>query len=216
MHIKEFSLGFNILKGILQLIILIGLIFSVYYEQWLNAAIVVGIVIASSAPTLFARRFDLALPPEFDLATIAFLFASIFLGELAGFYERFWWWDLALHTTSGLLLGMLGLSLIWILNHNEKIDLSLSPKFMCLFTFTFTVTAATMWEIFEFGMDRTFGLNMQKSGLDDTMADLMVAAFGALIIATGAYAYFAKGTPSLGVRIVRRFIKFNHKYFKKA
>lgn len=160
-------------------------------------------------PTLFARQFSVALPIEFDLASVIFILAAILLGELANFYERFWWWDELLHLTSGLLLGMLGLCLIWVLNYNERIDLELSHRFICLFAFTFALALGTLWELFEYAMDRLLGLNMQKSGLDDTMSDLLVDAIGAFTVALGAHSFLRTGKRSLFAYWVRRFIETN-------
>jgi hypothetical protein len=68
-----------------------------------------------------------------------FVFASLFLGEVRSFYERIWWWDIALHTTSGLLLGILGFLLVYVLNENERVDVHMLPRFVAFFAFTFAV-----------------------------------------------------------------------------
>jgi len=202
----SFKIDPRLAKVLLLSVLAIELLFAAYYQSWINALLLVGIVILSLLPMLFARHFSVPLPAEFDLATIIFIFASIFLGEISNFYERFWWWDELLHLFSGLLLGMLGLYLIWLLNHNDQIDLELSPRFMCLFAFTFALSAGTLWEIFEFSMDNFFDMNMQKNGLDDTMSDLVIDALGALIVSLGANSYFKKGHKSLMFRWFRHVI----------
>lgn len=196
----------RILKTLLLSALTIGLLASIYYQNWINALIVLGILILSMLPELFARQYSLALPAEFDLATVAFLFAALFLGELGNFYEHFWWWDELLHLTSGLLLGMFGLYLIWVLNHNDHIELELSPGFICLFAFAFALSVGTLWEIFEFTMDNLFSLNMQKNGLQDTMKDLMVDALGALVVSTGANIYLSTGRNSIMSHWIKRII----------
>lgn len=203
----------HLLKSLLLSILAFGLLVFLYYEDWLNAAILFGIIILSMVPTLFARHFSLAVAAAFDIATILFIVASIALGELAGFYDRFWWWDELLHLISGLLLGMLGLSLIWVLNYNDRIELELSPGFMCLFAFTFALSAGAIWEIFEYAMDLFFKLNMQKSGLDDTMSDLMVDALGALIVSLLAKAYLTRGRRSILSNWMEQFLALNKKTF---
>ena len=199
----------RLLKSLLLGTLFVGACISAYNQNWVNALIVLGIILLSLAPTLFARQFEVSLPVEFDLATVVFIFAAIFLGELAGFYERFWWWDLLLHLTSGLLLGMLGLCLVWVLNFNARIDLELSHPFICLFAFAFALSIGTIWEIFEYSMDKLFAMRMQKSGLDDTMSDLMVDSIGALTVATGAYAFLATGRKSILSYWIKRFIEVN-------
>jgi len=197
------------LKTILLSAIALGGLVSAFHQNWVNALIVFGIIALSLTPTLFAKQFSVSLPIEFDLVTIIFIVAAIVFGELAGFYERFWWWDELLHLTSGLLLGMLGLCLVWVLNFNERIDLELSRRFICLFAFVFAVAIGAIWEIFEYGMDKLFSMNMQKNGLDDTMSDLMVDAIGALTVAVGANAFLATGQKSLISFWVKRFIEVN-------
>ena len=104
-----------------------------------------------------------------------FVFAALFLGEIQRYYERIWWWDIALHTSSGLLKGILGFLLVYVLNENERIKLHMPPRFVALFAFLFAAAAGTLWEIIEFAMHQVFGSTMQKpmfgdpSGLTDAM-----------------------------------------------
>ena len=53
---------------------------------------------------------------------------------------------------------------------------------MALFSFCFAITMGTIWEIYEFGLDQVFGLYMQRSGIVDTMTDLMVDTVGAFFV----------------------------------
>lgn len=79
-------------------------------------------------------------------------------------------------------IGILGFLLVYVLNEKEDIELDLHPKFIAFFAFIFAMGMGSVWEIFEFSMDQLFGMNMQKSGLVDTMWDLIVDGVGALII----------------------------------
>src|SRR5690606_11091243 len=118
--------------------------------------------------------------PEFEVLALIFIFASLFLGEVRGYYIRYWWWDIALHTASGLLLGIWGFLLVYVLNESQDIEMQMKPRFVALFAFFFAVGCGALWEIFEFAMDQLFGMNMQKpmlndpSGLTDTMWDLKI------------------------------------------
>lgn len=161
-------------------------------------------------------------PPEFEVLTILFIFASLFLGEIGGYYERFWWWDVMLHTASGLLLGILGFLLVYVLNSQPNVRLHMSPSFVALFAFMFAVAVGAIWEIFEFTMDSLFGTNMQKpmlgdaSGLTDTMFDLIVDALGALVIAVIGYAYMKQDTHSFIEKWIQKFIDANPHLFTKG
>lgn len=170
---------------VMQLIMGIELIFLIVSERWMHAFLVVGVMSATAVPIIARKKSSLAIPSELQIMAILFVFATLFLGEVKAYYERIWWWDLALHATAGLLLGLLGFLIVYILNENELVDLRMRPSFVALFAFFFGVGIGALWEIFEFGMDQIFGINMQKpmrgdpSGLTDTMWDLIVDALGA-------------------------------------
>jgi len=173
------------------------------------------------APTLFRRKLDVDIPVEFHITAVVFIFAALYLGEIQSFYLRFWWWDIALHATAGLLMGIVGFLLVYLLNASTRVELHLTPGFIAMFAFLYAVTIGTLWEIFEFSMDQFFGLNMQKpmlgdsSGLTDTMWDMIVNAIGACIISTVGWRYL-KGKQTFFVRDwIRTFIRKNPALFDK-
>ena len=149
------------------------------------------------------------------------IFSALFLGEIRGYYGRLWWWDIALHTTSGGLLGILGVLLVYVLNENPRIDLHMQPGFVAFFAFCFSVAVGAIWEIFEFAMDELAGANMQKhmfddpSGLTDTMWDLIVDTLGAMVVCVTAYIYMKRGTRSAVEQWIQRFIDGNPKLFRR-
>ncbi|MEX2353517.1 MAG: hypothetical protein WD709_04965, partial [Gammaproteobacteria bacterium] len=166
--------------------------------------------------------FQVRIPHEFELLAVVFIYASLFLGEVLDYYTRYWWWDMLLHGGSGLLLGILGFLLIYVLNEDEHIDLNLSPGFMAFFAFVFAMAFGAIWEVFEFSMDQVFGLNMQKpmfndpSGLTDTMWDLIIDGIGALIISLLGYGYLRKtGSDSFLGKWIDNFIENNPRLFKR-
>ena len=120
-----------------------------------------------AVPSLIQRRWELTIPNYMFLLYYAFLFCAIFLGEVWDFYHRIPFWDLILHAFSGAMLGALGFSLVSMLNDADNIRFQLSPLFVALFAFCFALAAGTIWEIYEFVVDRILGLNMQKYMLAD-------------------------------------------------
>ncbi|NNE00480.1 MAG: hypothetical protein HKN47_24450 [Pirellulaceae bacterium] len=206
---------------ILQGLILAGLALEVYERHWLNVVIVTGILMLTMLPSVVSRRAQIQVPPEFELLTIAFIFAALFLGESRDYYGRFWWWDLMLHTTSGGLLGVFGVLLVYVLNKNPRIDLDMRPGFVAFFAFCFAVAIGSLWEVFEFAMDQFFGMNMQKpmlgdsSGKTDTMWDLTVNAFGALIVSAIGYRFMKRGETSIVQQWIQRFIDANPALFSR-
>lgn len=216
----------NLTKRILQVlqaILILGVAAEIYEGQWFAAVLTSGIVLITFIPTILARRYRFTIPAEFVLLAIGFVFASLFLGEVHDYYARFWWWDIALHASSGFLLGIVGFLLVYVLNETESIAVHMKPGFVALFAFLFALGIGTLWEIFEFGMDSLFGMNMQKpmlndpSGLTDTMFDLIVDALGALIISVLGYNYLKKGRKqSFLERWIEAFIRHNPQFFNKG
>lgn len=189
--------------------------------QWFSALLVLLIMALTIAPVWFGRRAGIDLPIEFQLAAIGFMFATLFLGEALDYYQRLWWWDLLLHTASGALLGIVGFLLVDLLNRDDRTGTRLAPRFVALFAFCFSLALGALWEIFEFTMDASFGLDMQKamlndpSGLTDTMWDLIVDALGAaLVCAIGGW-YLARGRRSFIQDWIARFAALNPHRFDR-
>ena len=170
--------------------------------MWLVAFSGTLILLLTFAPAMIERRLRLPLPVEFTLLTCIVLFASFVLGEVEDFYERIWWWDLALHGTSALLAGFIGFLAVYVFHMTHRIRIK--PLHVAAFTFGFAVTFGTLWEIFEFLMDWYTGTNMQKSGLVDTMTDLIINAIGALIAAVTGFLYVRNGDSQLGRRLFEK------------
>jgi hypothetical protein len=204
-----------VISYFLQLVIIASIIIAAWKQNWLSLFASIGILIFTFLPAIIRRRLHVRLPTEFEFITIVFIFLSLYLGEVHAYYIKFWWWDIILHTGGGFLFGILGFLFIYILNEEKKINVKLMPGFVALFAFAFAVMIGSVWEIFEFGMDGLFGLNMQKSGLVDTMWDLIVDAAGALIVAILGYIYVKKGNSLLFDRMIRKFLKRNRRLFKR-
>ena len=205
----------------LKATLIVGACLSLYQGRYQAAFETFAILSITFLPLLLGRRFQVSIPHEFEVLAVLFIYASLFLGEVHGYYLRFWWWDLVLHAGSGFLLGVLGFLLVYVMNEKKEIELDLKPGFVALFTFVFAIALGTLWEVFEFFMDRTFGTIMQKpmlgdfTGLTDTMYDLMVDALGALIIAVLSYGYVkTAGSDSFLERWIDKFIDRNPQFFQ--
>lgn len=198
----------------------IELIFVVIDAQWLNALLLLAIMAIVLGPTLLGPRLPVSIPAEFQVLAIAFTFSALFLGEVLSYYERFWWWDIVLHTSSGLMLGLLGFLLVFVLNENRRANLNMRPRFVALFAFLFAVAVGAIWEIFEFSMDSFFGTVMQKpmlgddSGLTDTMWDLIVDTVGAAAISGLGWSYMHSKETSFIETWIRKFIERNPQLFR--
>jgi len=181
--------------------------FSVDNAQWELLFSSFLTLILFLLPSFFHKRTKISIPPAFQIIALLFIFASMYLGEIRRFFDIYPWWDTMLHSFSAMFLAYIGFLLIFTLNKDENIHLVLSPFFIALFTFCFSLTVGTVWEIFEFLGDEIFGTNMQKArnlnditsgvidsrlGIVDTMKDLIVDALGAFIVAIIGYYYCRK------------------------
>ncbi len=206
----------------LQAILFIEALVAFWEQRWFTAVVTIGIIGVTLFPVVLARRFRVYIPPQFQLLAIAFVFASLFLGEVRGYYTRFWWWDIALHTTSGFLLGIIGFLLVHLLNETEEVEVHMNPGFVAFFAFLFAIGIGALWEIFEFSMDSFFGTDMQKtmlgdsSGLTDTMMDLIVDTLGALVITILGYGHLkTAGKESFLERWITAFVEKNPRFFNR-
>ena len=149
-------------------------------------------VLVIHIPGIFIHRWQIDIPVVLHIMYIIFLYCAIFLGEIASFYYNVPHWDDILHAMSSVMTGFFAYMLIAILHHEVKLRMALSPFFVAIFAFCFSVTIGTMWEIYEFVADYMLDMNMQKfatstgellqgqAALGDTMKDLIVDSVGAL------------------------------------
>ncbi len=135
------------------------------------------------------------------------------MGEVGGFYERYWWWDLVLHSGAAMAGGLVGFVLVFMLFEGDRF--AAPPLALAYLAFSSAVAIGALWEVFEFGMDAVFGLNMQKSGLEDTMWDMIVNTIGAGIAATAGYFYLLGRHFGGLVRLIEQLIDANKKFFRK-
>lgn len=170
-----------------------------------------GTLLLTFVPIYSGRWLHIDLPIGFVGAIAAFLCATLLLGEVGDFYEKYWWWDIALHVGSAIGLGFLGVILILILVKGDK--LSAAPITVSFFAFCFAVMVGVLWEIFEFSLDQIFGLNTQRSGLVDTMWDLIVDCLGAAIGGSVGFVYLKglRGGPLSAA--LREFRQKNARFF---
>jgi len=191
-------------------------------QQWLSAALILTIAGLLLGSTLARGKLTVRVPYEFQLMTLVFVFAALFLGEVRSYYIRFWWWDIALHTASGFLLGIFGFLLVYLLNESKNVAIEMLPRFVALFAFLFAVAVGAVWEIFEFTIDWAFGTQMQKpmlgddSGLTDTMWDLIVDTIGAASIALLGWWRMAGNRTSFIDVWIQKFVDQNPRLFERG
>ena len=129
-------------------------------------------------PTILERSLKIDLPNTLEIIIMLFIFAAEILGEIRAFYTTFQGWDTMLHTINGFLCAAIGFSLVDLFNRNERFSLSLSPVFMAIVAFCFSMTIGVLWEFFECTMDQLFLLDMQKDMVVHSISSVMLDPTG--------------------------------------
>ena len=129
-------------------------------------------------PTIVERALMVDLPNTLEIIIMLFIFAAEILGEIRSFYTTFYGWDTILHTINGFLCAAIGFALVDLLNRNERFSLTLSPTYMAVVAFCFSMTIGVLWEFFECGMDQLFFLDMQKDAVVNTISTVMLDPTG--------------------------------------
>lgn len=187
---------------------------ALFLGRWELSFVALATFVLAITPAMLASRLHITLPVPFLVATTVFIFASVFMGEAFNFYERVWWWDIALHGSSAIGFGLIGFLFIFMLFDGDRYA---APPFAIAFiAFCVGMTVGALWEVFEFLMDSWFGLNMQKTGLDDTMQDIMIDGVGSLLGAWAGYLYLTGQNKGILSRLIDQFINLNKKLYRKS
>lgn len=147
---------------IIRLILVSLLIAGILNGKWENVMTCVLTLGLLMLPLFIDRKMSVALPSVLETIVVLFVFAANVMGELGAFYEKIPIWDSLLNAVNGFICAGVGFGLTDILNRSERVKLSLSPMFVCLFSFCFSMTVGVVWEFFEFGADMLFEKDMQK------------------------------------------------------
>ena len=129
-------------------------------------------------PTVLERRLQVDLPNVLEIIILLFIFAAEILGEISAFYTSFLGWDTMLHTLNGFLCAAIGFCLVDLCDRSERFSLRLSPVFMAIVAFCFSMTIGVLWEFFECGMDQLFLLDMQKDAVVTQISSVMLDPAG--------------------------------------
>ena len=169
-----------VLRGLI-ILIMVRAVLRGNYESVFLCALSLALLIL---PSILQKRLYITLPSTLEIVILLFIFAAEILGELASFYVRVPNWDTMLHTVNGFLCAAVGFALVDMINRNERFSLKLSPVYLAIVAFCFSMTVGVLWEFFEFAADRFLGLDMQK--------DTVLSAIGSVAL-----------DPSMSNKVVR-------------
>ncbi len=160
---------------VIRVIIVAILVLSIFTGHYQNTFTCILTLILLMVPSFFENRLKIDIPNVLEVIVILFVFSANILGEMGDFYQKFSFWDTMLHTLNGFICAGVGFGMIDILNRSEKVKMNLSPIFVCLFSFCFSMTVGVVWEFFEFGMDMLFAKDMQKDTIVNFINSTLLA-----------------------------------------
>ena len=167
---KRTAIVFFIMQG---LVILVG-VRSVMLGNYEHTMLCLLSLVLFMMPAFIERKLGIDIPPLLEASVYLFIFAAEILGEISSFYIKFPHWDDMLHTANGFLCAALGFSLVEIFNRSNKVKFNLSPFFLAVVAFCFSMTIGVLWEFFECVMDQFFLLDMQKDAITNTISTVML------------------------------------------
>ena len=147
---------------VLRLLVILMMVAQFFNGNFENVFLCILTLILFLLPTIFEKSLQIDLPNALEIIILLFIFAAEILGEIRAFYTTFAYWDTMLHTINGFLCAAIGFSLVDMCNRNKRVSLSLSPVYMVIVAFCFSMTIGVLWEFFECTMDQFFLLDMQK------------------------------------------------------
>lgn len=181
-QIKEHKVTFAVYV-VLRLIVIAVLLLSLFDRRFENVFVCTLTLILFLVPAFFQKNFGIELPTTLEIIIMLFIFAAEILGEIGAYYVKVPLWDTMLHTVNGFLCAAIGFSLVDLLNRNNRFKFHLSPLYLSIVAFCFSMTIGVLWEMFEFSADMLFATDMQKDfvvgrissvSLDDTLSNKAV------------------------------------------
>lgn len=172
---------------VLRVLVLVALVRQIMLGSYESAFFCVLTLLLLYVPSWLQVKLHIELPPPLEITVLCFIFAAEILGEVNAFYVVIPGWDTMLHTINGFLAAAVGFSMVMLLNDDERLTFDLSPFFLALMAFCFSMTIGVLWEFFEFAMDFFFHTDMQKDtvihalysvSLDPTRSNKVAAVKG--------------------------------------
>lgn len=183
MEIAEHKSSF-IVYMVLRIMVIAIMILQVLNRNYENVFLCLLTLLLLIIPSFLQVQFRMEFPSALEIIMLLFIFAAEILGEIREFYIIYPLWDSMLHSLNGFLAAAIGFSLVDLLNQSEKAKFKLSPAFMAVVAFCFSMTIGVMWEFFEFGVDQILGFDMQKDTIINQISSVMLDPSGGNVVYT--------------------------------
>lgn len=158
-----------IMYFVLRVLIVLEIVMCVFRGDYYSVFICALSLLLMMLPSICEHQLNIDLPDTLEVIIILFIFSAEILGEINSFYIKIPYWDTVLHTINGFLCAAVGFAMIDILNRNEKFSFKLSPLYLAIVAFCFSMTVGVIWEFFEYGCDQLLNLDMQKDCVVNTI-----------------------------------------------
>ena len=163
---------------LLRTSVVLVMLAQIFNRNFENVFLCVLTLILFMLPSTLERKLDLDLPNTLEIIILLFIYAAEILGEIGAYYVTFPYWDTVLHTLNGFLCAAIGFSLLDILNRHNDVRFHLSPLYLAIMSFCFSMTVGVIWEFFECTMDQLFFLDMQKDTVVSAIGSIMLGPTG--------------------------------------
>lgn len=163
---------------VLRILVIITIVTQALRGDFENVFLGILTLILFTIPSIIDRKLNIKLPNALETVILLFIFSAEILGEIQNFYGIFKFWDTMLHTINGFLCAAIGFSLIDILNRSPKFHLKMSPIFVALVAFCFSMTIGVVWEFFEYGSDNFTRSDMQKDRITTSISSVLINETG--------------------------------------
>lgn len=163
---------------LLRTSVVLVMLAQIFNHNFENVFLCVLTLILFMLPSTLERKLDLDLPNTLEIIILLFIYAAEILGEIGAYYVTFPYWDTVLHTLNGFLCAAIGFSLLDILNRHNDVRFHLSPLYLAIMSFCFSMTVGVIWEFFECTMDQLFFLDMQKDAVVSAIGSIMLDPTG--------------------------------------
>ena len=160
-ELKEHKSTF-IVYSIMRLLVLIIAILQFLNKNYEQVFFCILTLLLMIVPSFIQATFKISMPSTLEIILLLFIFSAEILGEMDHYYLKYEWWDTMLHTLSGFISAGIGFSLVNLLNDDDRLEFDLSPLFLVIVAFCFSMTIGVIWEFFEFGIDQILQLDSQK------------------------------------------------------
>lgn len=201
-----------ILMNAIRLVLLLTFIGGFYYDRKLVLAMSFFGFLVTFIPSFLSRFFKINIPGVFEIMVILFVYGLLFIGDVRGLFDEFWWWDIALNGFAAVVLGFVGLTIANVLQKENVVNGS--PFVIALFSFCFAVSIGVLWEIFEFSLDYFFGFSLHRRGLG-AVGGMMLNSFGALAVSIFGYIHSKRGNNFVSSTI-SNFVRRNSLLFQSS